>query len=278
MKKLTIINVLSTNKNKVNMKKIIILFSILYGITLFGQTKEIKKPEYVIIANNEIITKEKVQEYGEQGSIKSMSKGVSQDVWNKLAEKFGEKIGDREFIILIDLITEEEKTENQKKMNSDVAIKNEKIDDGFILNINDNAKDFTVKMIDGKNITLSDLKGKVVLLNFWATWCAPCLMEFYEIPSKILKQFKNTEFVFIPISRGESEEKVLKKMIQLKKNGIDFNVGIDPNENIWNEYATQFIPKNFLIDQNGVIKFISNGNAEGNVDKLATEIKKLLGE
>lgn len=260
------------------MKKIIILFSILYGITLVGQTKEIKKPEYVIIANNEIITKEKVQEYGEQGSIKSMNKGVSQDVRNKLAEKFGEKIGDREFIILIDLITEEEKAENQKKMNSDVAIKNEIIDDGFILNINDNAKDFTVKMIDGKNITLSDLKGKVVLLNFWATWCAPCLMEFYEIPGKILKQFKNTEFVFIPISRGESEETVLKKMIQLKEYGIDFNVGIDPNENIWNKYASQSIPKNFLIDQNGVIKFISNGNTEGNVDKLATEIKKLLGK
>lgn len=260
------------------MKKIIILFSILYGITLVGQTKEIKKPEYVIIANNEIITKEKVQEYGEQGSIKSMNKGVSQDVRNKLAEKFGEKIGDREFIILIDLITEEEKAENQKKMNSDVAIKNEIIDDGFILNINDNAKDFTVKMIDGKNITLSDLKGKVVLLNFWATWCAPCLMEFYEIPGKILKQFKNTEFVFIPISRGESEETVLKKMIQLKEYGIDFNVGIDPTENIWNKYASQSIPKNFLIDQNGVIKFISNGNTEGNVDKLATEIKKLLGK
>ena len=258
------------------MKKIIILFFTLYGFSLFGQEKEIKKPEYVIIVNSEIITKEKLGEYGKKGSIKSMKKGVSQNVRNELAEKFGDKIGDREFIILVDLLTEEEKTERQQKADTDTTNKNKKIDDGLKLHINDSAKAFTVKMIDGENITLSDLNGKVVLLNFWATWCAPCLMEFYEIHSKILEPFKNSDFVFIPVSRGESEEKVRKKMGQLKENGLDFNAGIDPNETIWDEYATQSIPKNFLIDQNGVIKFISIGNSEGSVDKIATEIKKLL--
>ena len=260
------------------MKKIIILFFTLYGFSLFGQEKEIKKPEYVIIVNSEIITKEKLGEYGKQGSIKSMQKGVSEDVRNELAEKFGVKIGDSEFIILVDLLTEEEKTERQKKADTQTTNKNKKIDDELKLHINDSAKDFTVKMIDGENITLSDLKGKVVLLNFWATWCAPCLMEFYEIYSKILEPFKNSDFVFIPVSRGESEEKVRKKMDQLKKNGLDFNAGIDPDETIWDEYATQSIPKNFLIDQNGVIKFISIGNSEGSVDKIVTELKKLLGK
>jgi peroxiredoxin len=80
------------------------------------------------------------------------------------------------------------------------------------------------------------------------------------------------------VSRGESEENVRKKMDQLKKNGLDFNAGIDPDETIWDEYATQSIPKNFLIDQNGVIKFISIGNSEGSVDKIVTELKKLLGK
>ena len=146
------------------------------------------------------------------------------------------------------------------------------------LNINDTANEFTVQMIDGKKINLSDLKGKVVLVNFWATWCAPCLMEFAEFPEKILEPFKDENFILIAISIGESKEKVNQKMDKMKKYGVDFNVGIDPTKEIWDKYASGAIPKSFLIDKNGIIKYISIGNAEGNVDVLATEIRRLLAE
>ncbi|EGV42832.1 TlpA family protein disulfide reductase [Bizionia argentinensis JUB59] len=131
-------------------------------------------------------------------------------------------------------------------------------------------------MINGETIKLSDLKGKVVLVNYWATWCAPCLIEFAEFPEKILEPFKNKDFILIAISRGEEKERVQKKMSQLEKYGVNFNVGIDPDEKIWDQYATGALPKSFVIDQNGIIKYISIGNSEGNVDNLATEIKKLL--
>ena len=260
------------------MKNILVLFLTLYGYILFAQNEEIKKPEYVIIANNKIITKESLIKYGQLGYVKAMNKGVTEETRNKLIEKFGERIGEKEFIIMIDLFTEKEKIENQKKKDSKNINSKERIEDGLKLHINDLAKDFTVEMINGEEIKLSDLKGKVVLLNFWATWCAPCLIEFHEIPNKIIKPFKNSNFVFIPISRGESKEKVLNKMLQLKEKGIDFNVGIDQDKKIWNEYATKYIPKNFLIDKDGVIKFILTGYSEGSVDKIAAEIKKLLAE
>jgi peroxiredoxin len=262
------------------MKKFIVLIFALYGFTLFAQEKDIKKPEYVIIANNEIITKEKLGELGQQGLIKVMNKGVTEDERNKLAEKFGDKIGDREFIIKIDLLTEKEKAERENKTTSDnkEIPKAKNRNNELKLNLNDTANEFTVEMINGEKINLSDLKGKVILLNYWATWCAPCLMEFAEFPEKILEPFKDEDFILIAVSIGESKEKIEKKMDRMKKYGVDFNVGMDPKKEIWDKYATGAIPKSFLIDQNGIIKYISVGNSEGNVDKLAKEIKILLAE
>jgi peroxiredoxin len=260
------------------MNKLFLLFFALYGLVLFGQEKDVKKPEYIIIVHNEIISNEKLEEYGAQGSIKAINKGVTKDERNKLAEKFGDKIGDREFIIKVDLLTEQEKLKRKTDIKPSSENNSKKREDELKLNIDDAASDFTVLMIDGKKITLSDLKGKVVLINYWATWCAPCLMEFAEIPEKILEPFEDEDFVLIPIAIGENKEKVEHKMLKLKKYGVDFNVGVDPNKKIWNQYATGAIPKNFVIDKNGIVKFISIGNSEGNIDKLATEIKKLLAE
>lgn len=139
------------------------------------------------------------------------------------------------------------------------------------------APDFTVQMLNGKKYTLSQLKGKVVLVNFWATWCPPCMKEFTEIPSQIIKPFSgNKNFVFIPISRAETKEVVSKKMEQLKANGIRFNVGLDPTRSIYSKYAKSFIPRNFLIDPKGNIVYLSVGYTPQGMADLVAKIKELL--
>ncbi|WP_310556445.1 TlpA disulfide reductase family protein [Flavobacterium sp.] len=259
------------------MKKLFFLVLLVSSQLIFGQEKIAKKPEYVIIINNEIVSMQKVEEYGKNGYIKSMKKGVSDIERNELVKKFGDKIGEKEFVILVSVFSESEKIENEKATSTlIVENNNENEKDEYLLRVNDIANEFTLKLIDGKEVKLSDLKGKVILLNFWATWCSPCILEFYDIPKKIIEPFKNSEFIFLPIAIGENMEKVLKKMLKLNKDGINFNVGIDPDKTIWNQYATKSIPKNFIIDQKGVIKFVSTGNSEGNLDNIATEIRKLL--
>lgn len=211
------------------------------------------------------------------GAIKSMKNGVTDEEFLLLKKKLGDKIDGKEFIALIEVYSKTEmRKKKREKKEQEYYIK--KFEKEYILNRNDIAADFTVNMINGVKIQLSDLKGKVVLLNFWATWCAPCIREFYEMPSKIVDVYKNEDFVFIPIAIGENKALVSKKMLNLKGKGIVFNAGYDPDNKIWNNYAKGAIPKNFIIDKKGIIRFTSTGNGEKNVANLAAQIQKLLKE
>ncbi|MBC7417872.1 MAG: hypothetical protein H7325_06930 [Pedobacter sp.] len=150
------------------MKVTLFFIFILSGFKLSAQEKTIKKPAYVIIANDKIITMKEVEDYGKENYIKAMNKGVSEEVRNELAKKFGDKIGDKEFVIIIDLYTEKEHAERLAKISSalaDTNLKNKPIDE-FKLKVGDNAKDFETVLIDGKNLNFSDLKPRVILLNF----------------------------------------------------------------------------------------------------------------
>ena len=74
--------------------------------------------------------------------------------------------------------------------------------------VGDMAPDFTVEMFDGSRTTLSSLRGKVVLLNFWATWCPPCRKELKRVQHDVIDRFAGRDFVFLPVSRGEKREAV----------------------------------------------------------------------
>ncbi len=131
------------------------------------------------------------------------------------------------------------------------------------------APDFTVEMVDGSSITLAGLRGKVVLLNFWATWCPPCREELSHVQQQIIDRFAAQEFVFLPISRGEQRATVEAFRA---KTGYAFAMGLDPDETIYKRYATRFIPRNFLIDRTGRVVKVSVGYDETEFAELVQAI------
>lgn len=135
------------------------------------------------------------------------------------------------------------------------------------------APDFKVEMFDGKSVRLSDLRGKVVLVNFWATWCPPCREELTRVQKEIIDRFAGQEFVFLPISRGEELHTVEAFR---KRMGYTFPMGLDPDQRIFRRYATNYIPRNFLIDRDGKVVLASIGYDKAEFAHLIETIEKTI--
>ncbi len=123
------------------------------------------------------------------------------------------------------------------------------------------AQPFSIQTIDGKTLSLSDLKGKGVILNFWATWCPPCRAE---IPAMIeLQKEYEGKFTFIGIALNDQEEKV---RAYISEKGMNYPVAMD--NGVANLYGTliqgglRSIPTSFVIDKNGNIIDVIVGMAD----------------
>ena len=135
------------------------------------------------------------------------------------------------------------------------------------------APDFTVEMIDGSKVALSELRGKVVLLNFWATWCPPCRQELTRVQKDIIDRFAGKPFVFLPVSRGEKRETVEAFR---EKTGYDFPMGLDSARTVYDRYASNYIPRNYLIDKEGKVVLATVGYDDEEFDALIRTIEKTL--
>ena len=134
------------------------------------------------------------------------------------------------------------------------------------------AVDFDVTDIKGKKYKLSELKGKVVALNFWFVECKPCIMEMPEL-NELVEEFKGKEVVFLAIAINN--QKQLKKF--LKKTDFKYKV-ISSGQSVSDSYGIKGFPTNVIIDQNGLIQYASTGIGPNNKVNLQKEINKLLNK
>ena len=124
---------------------------------------------------------------------------------------------------------------------------------GYIVRVGETAPDFTITLTDGKQVTLSSLRGKVVMLQFTASWCGVCRKEMPFIEKDIwLKHKDNADFALIGIDRDEPLDKVLAFA---KSTGVTYPLGLDPGADIFAKYALREsgITRNVLIDREGKI-------------------------
>jgi thiol-disulfide isomerase/thioredoxin len=123
--------------------------------------------------------------------------------------------------------------------------------------------DFNLPLLNGSSVRLSSLRGKVVFLNFWATWCPPCRSEMPSM-EKLYQRYKNNGLEFIAVDIMEDKSDVAGFVKDFK---LTFPVAIDRDGHVSNDYGISAIPTTFIIDRNG--KIIASVTGSRNWDSPA---------
>ncbi len=150
-------------------------------------------------------------------------------------------------------------------------------DRGYIVKTGEQAPDIILRLTDGKILKISDLKGKVVMLQFTASWCGVCRKEMPFIESDIWNVYKDKGLVLIGVDRGEPVEKV-KDFAKTMK--ISYPLALDENSDVFTSFADKSagVTRNVVIDRTGKIVFLTRLYDAAEFASLKNKIKELMSE
>lgn len=126
---------------------------------------------------------------------------------------------------------------------------------------------------DQQTIKSQDLKGKVVLINFFATWCGPCMQELPQMQQLWATHKSNKNLVILLIGREHTQSEITA--FKAKK-GFELPMYPDEKRTVYSLFATQYIPRNYLIDAKGNIAYASVGFEQEEFNKMLSKVDELL--
>ena len=134
------------------------------------------------------------------------------------------------------------------------------------------AADFTLKSMDGSNIRLHELRGKVVMVNFWATWCGPCRQEM-PLLDELYRRYQKSGFTLIGVNIDNEKGNAIRMAKKLK---VSFPVVFDTDKKVSERYDVATMPYTLLIDRDGKIQHLHRGYVPGVEKKYDKQIASLV--
>jgi peroxiredoxin len=136
------------------------------------------------------------------------------------------------------------------------------------------APQFSLQSRDGDKVALSDLKGQVVMINFWATWCGPCRQEMPHLEA-LHQRYSNLGFTLLGVNVEDNPEGATKF---LQETSVSFPILFDPKNEVSKLYKVVAMPSTVLVGRDGSMRFIHHGYKPGYEGEYQTQIRALLKE
>jgi thiol-disulfide isomerase/thioredoxin len=137
------------------------------------------------------------------------------------------------------------------------------------------APNFTLQSNSGEQVSLASLKGKVVMVNFWATWCVPCRQEMPHLEA-LYQRYESLGFELLAVNVEKNQAEGIRKW--LADTPVTFPVLLDPDNKVTKLYKVQTMPSTVLVARDGTMRFIHHGYKPGYENEYQTQVRALLRE
>ena len=144
----------------------------------------------------------------------------------------------------------------------------------YAADISGKAQNFTLKSRSGKNLKLSEFRGQVVMLNFWASWCAPCRQEM-PLLEAMYRKYKSLGFVLLGVNVEEDSSKAASLLRNIK---VSFPILYDNKNKVSKMYQVSAMPTTIIIDRDGNMRFLHKGYKPGYEKDYQKQVRALIRE